>query len=97
MATIRALAVILAGLAASVAPAAADGTFRCGSKLIELGMTPGQVLEQCGEPTSKDEEVHDVRSGPQVVGKTTVARWTYSSYSATRVLVFDADKLVRIE
>jgi hypothetical protein len=97
MATIRALAVILAGLAASVAPAAADGTFRCGSKLLVLGMTQGQVLEQCGEPASKVEEVHDVRSGPHVVGKTTVSHWTYSSYSATRVLVFDADKLVRIE
>jgi len=26
-----------------------------------------------------------------------VARWTYESYSATRVLVFDGDKLVSIQ
>jgi hypothetical protein len=97
MTTIRALAVVLVSLAASVAPAAADGTFRCGSELIEPGMTQEQVLAQCGAPTSKEEEVQDVRSGPQVVGKTTVARWTYASYSATRVLVFDGAKLVRIE
>ena len=90
-------AVAVACVGTSVAPAVADGTFRCGNELIEPGMTQGQVLAQCGAPTSKSEETQDVRSGPQVVGKTTVSRWTYASYSATRVLVFDGDKLVRIE
>ena len=79
------------------APAVADGAFRCGSKLVELGMTQSEVLAQCGEPTSKDVEVDDVRSGPQVVGKTVVSRWTYEAYSATHVLMFDGDKLVAIE
>ncbi len=83
-------------LGASAATAVADGTFRCGNKLIETGMTQDAVLARCGEPTSKDVETQDVRSGPQVVGTTQVSRWTYASYSATRVLVFDGDRLVSI-
>ena len=90
-----ALALLLAGMASSAA--FADDTFRCGSILIELGMTQAQVLEHCGEPTSKAEETEPVRSGPQVVGTTTVSRWTYASYSSTRVLVFDGDKLESID
>jgi len=78
-------------------PAVADGTLRCGAKLIEVGMTQTQVLGLCGEPTSKSVEAQDVRSGNQVVGQTSVHRWTYESYSATRVLVFDQDILKSIE
>jgi len=89
--------VVLACLGAAVTPAVADDTFRCGNTLVELGATQAQVLAQCGNPSSKSDEVQDVRSGPRVVGKTTVSRWTYASYSATRVLVFDGDRLVRIE
>jgi hypothetical protein len=37
-----------------------------------------------------------VRSGNMVSGTTTESRWTYASYSSTRVLVFDADNLVSI-
>jgi len=77
--------------------AVADDTFRCGNRLIEPGMTGPEVLELCGEPTSKSVEVQDVRSGTRVVGKTEVQRWTYASYSATRVLVFDQDTLKAIE
>lgn len=91
----RALALVLLG--ASAPPALADDTFRCGNELIELGATQSEVLAQCGEPTAKAEETQDVRSGPQVVGTATVARWTYESYSATRVLVFDGDRLVSIQ
>lgn len=82
---------------ATVGTAAADDGFRCGSKLIETGMTQADVLNYCGAPTSQSEEVMPVRSGQRVVGTTTSYRWTYSSYSATHVLVFDQDKLVAIE
>jgi hypothetical protein len=75
----------------------ADDSFRCGSRIIELGMTQSQVLEHCGDPTSRTVEEHDVRSGNQVVGKTQMHRWTYESYTATRVLVFDQDRLIDIE
>jgi hypothetical protein len=77
--------------------AIADDTFRCGSKLIEVGMTQAEIVEYCGEPTSRSAEVQDVRSGNQVVGKTEVQRWTYESYQATRVLVFDQERLRSIE
>jgi hypothetical protein len=90
----RNFAVILAVLglpAASVATA--DEAFRCGGQLITPGMTQSQVLAACGQPDSRADEVQDVRSGRQVVGQTTVHRWTYKSYSQTRVLVFDGDTL----
>jgi hypothetical protein len=87
--------VAVAGL--SVAPAAADEAFRCGNRLIEPGMTIAEVQQLCGPPTKKVDEVQDVRSGNRVVGKTTVHRWTYDSYSRMRVLVFDQDTLKSIE
>jgi hypothetical protein len=90
----RALAVIAAVL---VGTAVADDSFHCGSHLIEVGMTQADVLEHCGGPTSKTVEEQDVRSGSRVVGKTQIHRWTYESYTATRVLVFDQDRLVSIE
>ncbi len=77
--------------------AVAEETFRCGSKLIETGMTMQDVLNYCGQPASQTVETQDVRSGNQVVGKTELHRWTYESYSATRVLVFDQDRLMSIE
>jgi hypothetical protein len=87
--------VVLTCLAA-VGTAFADDTLRCGSKIIEVGMTQSEVLGYCGAPASKTEEEMPVRSGNQVVGKTRRYEWTYTSYSTTRVLVFDQDKLVSI-
>ncbi|MCU0976025.1 MAG: DUF2845 domain-containing protein [Steroidobacteraceae bacterium] len=75
----------------------ADQTFRCGSKLVQAGMTQGQVLAYCGEPTSRSVVVEDVRSGNRVVGQTNVETWVYESYSATRTLKFDQSKLMSIE
>ena len=80
-----------------VGPASADEGFHCGSRIIAIGMTQAEVLEHCGAPTSKTEETAPVRSGPQVVGTTQSSKWTYSSWGATRVLVFDQDKLVTIQ
>lgn len=93
----RTCVLALALLGAPAGAALADETFRCGSKLVELGMTQAEVSGLCGEPQSRVVEIEDVRSGPQVVGTTQVSRWTYESYSATRVLVFDGDKLVSIQ
>jgi hypothetical protein len=78
-------------------PLDADETARCGSKIIAVGMSQSDVLEHCGEPTARDVEQHAVHEGNRVVGTTPVERWTYSDYSATRVFVFDGDKLIRIE
>ena len=81
----------------AAAPAVADENFRCGSKIIVTGMTQAEVLQLCGPPLSESEEVVPVRSGNQVVGKTNASRWTYESYGATRVLVFDLDVLKSIK
>ena len=88
--------IALSGIALSSA-SLADDSFRCGSKLIVTGMSQAEVLQQCGAPSSRSTEKQDVRSGNRVTGQTELQRWTYESYSATRVLVFDQDKLVSIE
>ncbi len=70
---------------------------RCGSRLIEVGMSRAEVLQYCGEPSTRDTEEQPVRSGKQVTGTTAIERWTYSSYSRTRTLVFDGDRLISID
>ena len=77
--------------------AIADAPFRCGSKIIEVGMSMSDVLEQCGEPASKRVETHDVRAGNRVVGTTEFHFWTYGNPGGTsRTLEFDQEKLVAI-
>jgi hypothetical protein len=94
--SMRRVAAVMIG-SVLVGTAAADESFRCGSKIIEVGMTQSDVLAHCGNPKSKAVEEQDVRSGNRVVGRTELQRWTYDSYSATRVLVFDQDRLISIQ
>jgi hypothetical protein len=63
-------------------PAAAD-SFRCGQRIATEDMTVEELLEACGEPTSKTVEVIDV-FGPNVHGagnvkrgESTIEKWTY--------------------
>jgi hypothetical protein len=91
------LIALLAVLIASTVPALAADSTRCGSKVVAVGMTRAEILEHCGEPTSRQVEEQPVRAGTVVTGTTTVERWTYESYAATRVFVFDQDRLVSIE
>ncbi len=63
-------------------PAGAE-TFRCGQRIATPDMTVEELLEACGEPTSKKIEVVDVY-GPNVRGAgntkrgtVTVEKWTY--------------------
>ena len=74
-------------------------TMRCGSKIISVGMTAAEVLKYCGEPTTREVEEHDVRSGNRVVGTTQLNRWTYDRGTSgkPKVLEFDQDKLLSIE
>jgi hypothetical protein len=46
------LAAALAGLAvlAGAAPARADGSFRCGSRIVRHGETEDDVANKCGDP-----------------------------------------------
>jgi len=73
-------AVVLLALSA---PAAHAETFRCGQWIASPDMSVGELLEKCGEPTSKSVSVEDVW-GPTAAGKgrvkvgtTTVETWIY--------------------
>ncbi len=73
-------------------------TLRCGSKIVQTGMTMAEVKKYCGNPSSTSIEVHDVHAGPRVVGKTEIHTWRYNRASGQRtaVLVFDEEKLMSI-
>jgi hypothetical protein len=74
-------------------------TVRCGSKIVQVGMTADEVLKYCGPPTRKEVEEHDVRSGGRVVGVTYLHRWYYDRgfTGKPKVLEFDQDKLISIK
>ena len=76
----------------------AEETLRCGSKIVQTGMTMSEVKKYCGNPTSTSIEVQDVRAGPRVVGKTEIHIWRYdrSSMQRTAVLQFDQQELKSI-
>ena len=92
------LAVLVFELLAGSALAIDNRPFRCGSKIIYVGMTRASVFDSCGEPTKKTTEQREVRSDKnRVLGMTEIERWVYDSYGATRVLVFLDDRLQTIE
>ena len=80
------------------AKVAAEDTVRCGSKIVRVGMTSAEVLKYCGEPSSREVEEHDVRSGGRVVGTTQLHIWTYKrgTVGNPKILEFDQDKLIAI-
>src|SRR5262245_55476577 len=91
---------VLAAASAAIPVHAGLGTgpFHCGSKIIYVGMLQSEVLQYCGEPTSKMVDNQRVRSANnQVLGYSRVERWKYESYSVTRRLVFVDEKLQAIE
>jgi hypothetical protein len=72
-------------------------SFRCGQWIASTEMTVEELLEKCGEPTSKSVEVVDI-TGPNVHGSGNVKRgtmtvetWTYDRGSQAQAMV------VRIE
>ncbi len=73
-------------------------TLRCGSKIVQTGMSMAEVKKYCGNPSSTSIEEHDVHAGPRVVGKTEIHTWRYNRASGQRtaVLVFDEEKLMSI-
>ena len=90
----RILAAILSSLLLSV-PAGASSTFRCDSRLVELGDTTGEVLLTCGEPLTK-ENVAVTSSGS--IDKL-VEMWIYNpgEGSFLKLLTFEGGKLAAIE
>jgi Protein of unknown function (DUF2845) len=84
-ATIGAMKISMLGAVALLWPlaASADETFRCGKWIASSAMTVTELIQKCGEPTSRESETEDVMArnhnvGLMVkVGETTVATWTY--------------------
>lgn len=90
-------------LAASSA-IATDDTFRCGSRLIDTSVSRDEILQQCGEPTSKTSEdipqqVRRANGTTFVNGVVHVETWTYDRGSSRfpAVLRFEDGKLVKVE
>ena len=82
---------ILAALTA-VQPAFAEG-FRCGQRIATPDMSVAELLDACGEPTTKTVEVMEV-SGPNAQGAgnikrgtVTVETWTYDRGSQASAMV----------
>ena len=75
---ILSIAAVLLPLAAP-----ADENFRCGKWIASSSMTVPELLQKCGEPTSRSTETKDVtarnaNNGLLVkVGETTVETWVY--------------------
>ena len=96
--SVVAIAVVLA------AAAAADDVMRCGTAIVDVGMTMGQVVAKCGEPASKEVETTPVKrrtaSGAVTTsGTTSIERWTYDrGYGQfPALLTFEQGKLRSIE
>lgn len=94
------ISLLLASLAAAsigLQPALADDTWLCGSKIIMIGAKQAEVLEYCGEPTSKTSGTDAMREGDYYDGTAPIERWTYATDTVTRVLTFDQGALVSID
>jgi hypothetical protein len=70
----------------------AGDTIRCGSKIVKTGMTTADVLKYCGQPSRKEVEEHDVRSGNRATGTTQLNRWIYNRGSTGKPIVFEFDQ-----
>lgn len=92
------LVLMVALLGICTSPAFAE-TLRCGSKIVDTGMSMAEVKKHCGQPSSTKVEEQDVRSGNRVVGTTQLHIWRYNRMSGqdAAVLEFDQDKLMSIK
>ena len=59
-----------------------DETFRCGSYLVSIPLSVSELLQKCGQPSSKQASTEDVRTkvgggGTQKIGTTTTELWRY--------------------
>ena len=72
-------------------PAAAE-TFRCGQWIASRDMSVAELLEKCGEPTSKSVRYEDIYAkaaagGTNRIGVSTIATWTYDRGSQSFAMV----------
>lgn len=96
----------ICALLAVVAPAisVSDEQFRCGRSIISVESSVAELLQKCGEPSSRQVSTEDVRTrvakgGTEKLGTTTVEIWRYDrGTSAAAMIVTVADgKIQSIE
>ena len=86
------LPTLLLLLVVATPPAQAE-SFRCGQSIASPDMSVNELLEKCGEPTSKSVSVEDVwgptaaGKGRVKVGETTIETWTYDRGSQSAAMV----------
>ena len=74
---------IVTALGLLLAPPVSAETFRCGRWIIDADISREELLHKCGEPTSRDSRIEDVRApnvytgGNTKVGETVIETWTY--------------------
>jgi hypothetical protein len=76
--------------------AACDELFRCGSWLVSSQTSVAELLQKCGEPSSRqvsteDARAHVVGGGTQKVGTTTTEIWRYDRGSKMIVTIVDGN------
>jgi hypothetical protein len=76
--------------------AACDELFRCGSWLVSTQTSVAELLQKCGEPSSRQVSTADARShvvggGTQKVGTTTTEIWRYDHGSKMLVTIVDGN------
>ena len=84
--TAQALCLLLLPIGASAE------TFRCGQSIITTETSVSELIHKCGEPTSRESRVEDVkarnRHGLMVkLGETTTETWTYDRGSRAAPMV----------
>ena len=73
--------------------ASADETFRCGKWIVSSDLTVPDLLQKCGEPTTRKTEVQDVLARNRDYGlvtkqgETTIETWTYDRGSQAKPMV----------
>ena len=72
--------------------ATCDEVFRCGSWLVSSELTAAELLQKCGEPSSRRVSTEDVRArtirgGTEKLGTTTTEIWRYDRGSRASPMV----------
>ena len=73
-----------------------DETFRCGKWVVSTPLSVPELIEKCGEPSSRqvsteDARAHVVGGGTQKVGTTTTEIWRYDRGSKMIVTIVDGN------
>jgi len=102
-ATIRAMKASIAFAAALLMlpfAASADETFRCGKWIASSEMSVDELVQKCGEPTSRETSTEDVLSRNQFglmvkVGEARKETWTYDRGANPAMVVTIADGRIK--